>query len=91
VSKHHGRVERAALAFTLSGEVLVNAASFDGPDTPRALLLRALEQKGRVFVGVTLSVSEAAEAIEWLRNAEHEGAGHIIGRRQRRRRRKVTR
>lgn len=78
------RAHAAALAFTVDGDVLINGACFDGSNAMSAVVQRALDQPGRVFVGVVLTKREVAEALGWLTEAATEGTGYIIGRRQRR-------
>lgn len=83
------RAHRAALAVTIDGDILVNVAGFDGSDAMPSILRRALAERGPLFVGVVLSTAERREALAWLANAAFEGAGHLIGRRQRRARRRA--
>lgn len=83
------RSHKAALAVTVDGDVLVNVACFDGSDATMVVLRRALAERGPVFVGVVLSTAERREVLTWLTNAAFEGVGYIIGRRQRRARRRA--
>ncbi len=79
------KVATAPLALTSNGDVLVNLAEFDGPGDLQSLLVRALRQRGRVFIGVELTRAEVSEILENARHAHADTVAHIAGRRQRRR------
>jgi 5-formyltetrahydrofolate cyclo-ligase len=80
------RIHRAALAVTLDGTMLVNVAQFEGEPDPDALLRQALEQAGRVFIGVVLTPRETQQTMQRIDHASAEAAAFVIGARQRRRR-----
>jgi hypothetical protein len=80
------RIHPCGLALTLDGTLLVNASHFASEQNPEALLRRALDQGGTIFIGMQLSATETREAVRWIDDRAAEAAGHIIGRRQRRRR-----
>jgi hypothetical protein len=82
------RVHASGLAVASDRTVLVNVAHWVSTQEPAALLERALAEGGDLFVGVQLPLREAKEALRWLDNAAAEAAGHIGGRRHRRRRAK---
>lgn len=78
------RAHSAAVAVTIDGDVLLNVACLDGSNALPALLQLAVEQPGRVFIGVVMNERERREVLEWLSDAAFEGTGFIAGRRQRR-------
>jgi hypothetical protein len=82
------RIHPCGLAVTFDGTLLVNASHCASEQNPEALLRRALDQGGTIFIGVQLSPAETDETLRWIDDRAAEAAGHIIGRRQRRRRTK---
>jgi len=84
-------IHASGLAVALDGTILVNATHFAAEQSPAALLRQALDEGGTIFIGVQLSPSETREALRWLDDRAAEAAGHIVGRRQRRRRAKERR
>jgi hypothetical protein len=80
------RIHPCGFALTLDGTVLVNVSHIASEQDPETLLRRTLDEGGTIFLGVELSPGETREAIRWIDDRAAEAAGHIIGRRQRRRR-----
>lgn len=80
------RIHAAGLAVALDGTILLNVAHVAAEQDPAALLERAIEGGGELFVGVQLSRAESRRAIALLEDRAAEAAGVIVGRRQRRRR-----
>ena len=76
-------IDRAVLAVTSDGLVLLNVARFDVPKRIEDIVRMALRQRGAVFIGVALSAVEVtrmlAEAAMVLPNV----TGPLVGRRQR--------
>jgi hypothetical protein len=85
------RIHASGLAFAADGTVLVNIAHWASSQDPLALLQRAKQEGGEIFIGVQLAPREAKEALRWLDNGAAEAVAHIGGRRQRRRRGKERR
>ena len=77
------RVHRAPLALYSDGSLLLNLAEFDGARSPAALLERALEQEGAVFIGVQLSSAEVQRVLARLDDSYAEAAAYLAGGRQR--------
>jgi hypothetical protein len=78
------RLHRAPFALASDGTVLVNMTEFDGPRSLAALLNKATEQKGRVFVGVQLTPAEIRWVLARLDEGCQEAAAYVAGGRQRR-------
>lgn len=74
------------LAVASDGTVLINATEFIGRKSPARLLQAVLEERGQVFIGVTVSPAEARLMLDFLADGTVEAAGRVVGRRQRRRR-----
>jgi len=81
------RIHLAPFALTSDGHLILNAAALDGQILPDALLERALQQRGRLFVGIELSAVEVSAAMKRTRDGIFETAAYAVGARQRRVRR----
>lgn len=79
----------APFAITSTGTLLVNVAHFDAGDYPQRQLELALQQHGRVFIGVEVSPAEARETLDLMQHALNEGAAHLIGARKRQKKRRA--
>ena len=79
-------INRAPLAVTTDGTVLVNAVAFDVPKRIEALIESAMEQRGAVFIGIVASPAEVRFVLERAHDATYEAACLTAGRRQKRNR-----
>ncbi len=57
-------IDRAPLAVTSDGDVLLNVARFDEPKTVEEIVRLAIRQRGAVFIGVALSPAEARRLLD---------------------------
>jgi hypothetical protein len=78
------RVLLAPLAFTLDGTMLLGLAYADQVRDAEELLRIALMERGAVFIGVSLSPSEANEVVAALENAGKEATAFVLGARRER-------
>ena len=76
------KTQRAPFALASDGTVLVNLGEFDGPRSLEAFLEKAVEQKGRVFVGVQLTPAEVRRVLARLDDGCQEAAAYLAGGRQ---------
>lgn len=84
------RICKASVAFACDGSVVANVHNYAGERDLQALLRRAIELGGEVFVGVVLREREARDTRSRLDDAGREGAGAaFVDREQRRRNGKV--
>ena len=82
------KVHRDPIAITSSGDVLVNAAQFDDLRTLEEALERAKAEEGEVFIGFVVRAEETSLLSRRVHDACREGAAFIVGKRQRRLRRR---
>ena len=80
------KVHQDPVAVTCGGDVLVNAASFDGVTVLEEVLERARRERGAVFVGFVVTPDDMPLVFDRVQDACAEGAAFVVGRRQRRRR-----
>lgn len=85
------RVCKASLALACDGSVIANVHNYAGEEDPEALLRRAFDLGGEVFVGVRLRGREARDVRSRIDDAGHEGAGAAFVDRRRRRKKKTRR
>jgi hypothetical protein len=83
VSRVHSRVHKDPVAVTPSGDILVNAASFDDVHTLEEVLRRARKEKSAIFVGFVASKDDLPLIADRVQDACKEGAAFVVGRRQR--------
>lgn len=76
------------MAVTGTGEVLLNAAMSNGSSVPTAVLKRALEHGGRVFIGVVATAAEVTRVKGWIDDSTFELSGWVWGAREARLRKK---
>lgn len=78
------RVCKASIAFACDNSVIASVHNYAGEKDPEALLRRALDLGGEVFVEVRLGGREARDVRSRVDCAGHEGAGAaFVGRRRR--------
>ena len=77
-------IDRAQLAVTSDGDVLLNVARFDVPKKIEEIVKMALRQRGAVFVGVVLSPAEVKRLLDEAAMVLPNVTGPMVGRRQRR-------
>ena len=77
------RVDRAPVALTSDGVLLINVATFDEPRRLEALFKAAQREPGRVFVGVPASEREVTFILRRLFDASYEAASICTGTRRR--------
>lgn len=77
------------MAITVAGEVLLNAAMSNGSTVPTAVLKRALEHGGRVFIGVVATATEVRQVKSWIDDSTFELSGWVWGAREARLRKKA--
>jgi hypothetical protein len=87
------RLHPAAFALASDGTIFLNIADAIDPDRASVDLLetalrQALAISDRVFIGVPLRGRERAEVLRRLADAAGDAAGQLVGRRQRRARRR---
>jgi hypothetical protein len=76
-------IDRAQLAVTSDGDVLVNVARFDMPKKVEEIVKMALRQRGAIFIGVALSPSEVKRLLDEAAIVLPNVTGPMVGRRQR--------
>jgi hypothetical protein len=76
-------VDRAPLAVTSDGTVLLNVARFDVPRRIEDIVRVAMSQSGAVFIGVALSAAETRRLRDELAMLVPNATGPLVGRRQR--------
>ena len=74
---------RAPLAVTSNGDVLLNVARFDVPKKVEEVVRMALRQRGAVFIGVALSPAEVRRLLGEAAMLLPNTTGPMVGRRQR--------
>ena len=77
-------IDRAQLAVTSDGDVLLNVARFDVPKKVEEIVRMALRQRGAVFIGVALSPAEVKRLLDEAAMVLPNVTGPMVGRRQRR-------
>jgi hypothetical protein len=87
VSRARARAHGDPVAVTSSGDILVNAACFDDVQTLEEVLAKAKKQKGGIFVGFVVG-QELPLIFDRVHDACTEGAAFVVGRRQRKRRKR---
>ena len=83
------KIHKASVAFASDGTVIANVHNFAGEKDPSALLRRAIELGGEVFVGIVLRDREAHDVLSRVDDAGHEGVGAALVDRERRRRKRA--
>ena len=81
-------IHQAAFTVASDGTLLMNVAHVDRRLSPRQLLQWALEQSGKVFIGVQMSPAEAKRVIAWCNDIHTESVAYVVGARERRSRRR---
>ena len=76
-------IDRALLAVTSDGDVLLNVARFDVPKKIEDIVRVALRQRGAVFIGVALSPAEVRRLLDEAAMVLPNVTGPLVGRRQR--------
>jgi hypothetical protein len=76
-------IDRAPLAVTSDGDVLLNVARFDEPKKIEEIVRMAVRQRGAIFIGVALSPTEARRLLDDAAMVLPNVTGPIVGRRQR--------
>jgi len=76
-------IDRAQLAVTSDGDVLLNVARFDMPKRIDEIVKMALRQRGAVFIGVALSPAEVRRLLDEAAMILPNVTGPMAGRRQR--------
>ena len=79
------KVNRAPLALSSEGEVLLNVAMSDVPKQLEALLAFAQQTRGEVFIGVALGINDREFVRDELRHALRDATARVVGPRQRKR------
>ena len=74
-------IDRALLAVTNEGEVLLNVARFDVPKKIEESVRFALRQRGAVFIGVALSPAEVRRLLDEAAMVLPNVTGPMVGRR----------
>jgi hypothetical protein len=77
-------IDRAQLAVTSDGDLLLNVARFDMPKRIEEIVRMALRQRGAVFIGVVLSPAEVKQLLDEAAMVLPNITGPMVGRRQRR-------
>ena len=85
------RIHPASTAFASDGSILANVAGYAGETDPAALLRRAIEFGGEIFIGVKLRGHEARDVLSRIEDAGHEGVGAAFVGRERRRKKRAAR
>jgi hypothetical protein len=83
-------IDRAPLAVSSDGNVLLNVARFDVPKKIEDIVRTALRQRGAVFIGVALSAAEVRRLLDEAAMVLPNVTGPLVGRRQRRTLRRPT-
>jgi hypothetical protein len=76
------------MAVTGAGEVVLNAAMSNGSSVPEAVLKRALDHGGKVFVGMVATAAEVTRVKAWIDDSTFELSGWVWGAREARLRKK---
>jgi len=76
-------IDRAQLAVTSDGDVLLNMARFDMPKRIEEIVRMALRQRGAIFIGVALSPAEVRRLLDESAMILPNVTGPMVGRRQR--------
>ena len=76
-------IDRAPLAVTSEGVVLLNVARFDVPKKIQEIVRVALQQRGAVFIGVALSPAEVRRLLDEAAMVLPNVTGPLVSRRQR--------
>ena len=76
-------IDRAQLAVTSDGGVLLNVARFDVPKRIEEIVRMALRQRGAIFIGVALSTGEVRHLLDEAAMLLPNATGPMVGRRQR--------
>jgi hypothetical protein len=76
-------IERAPIAVTSDGDVLLNIARFDVPKRIEEIVKMAVRQRGAVFIGVVLSKTEVARLLDETALILPNVTGPMVGRWQR--------
>jgi hypothetical protein len=76
-------IERAPIAVTSDGDVLLNVARFDVPKRIEETVKMAVRQRGALFVGVVLSAAEVRRLLDETAMILPNVTGPMVGRRQR--------
>jgi hypothetical protein len=77
-------IDRAQLAVTSDGDLLLNVARFDMPKRIEEIVRMALRQRGAVFIGVVLSPAEVKQLLAEAAMVLPNVTAPMVGRRQRR-------
>jgi len=86
VSRVRSKVHKDPVAVTSSGDILVNAATFDDLHTLEEVLAKVKKEKTAIFIGFVATNDDAPLIRDRVQDACKEGAAFVVGRRQRRRR-----
>ena len=78
-----GVIDRAQLAVTSEGDVLLNVARFDVANRVEDVVRMALRQRGAIFIGVALSPAEVTRLLDEAAVLLPNATGPMVGRRQR--------
>jgi hypothetical protein len=76
-------IDRAPIALTSDGDVLLNVARFDMPKKVEEIVRMALRQRGAIFIGVALSPAEVKRLLDEAAMLLPNVTGPMVGRRQR--------
>ena len=76
-------IDRAQLAVTSDGAVLLNVARFDMPKKVEEIVRMALRQRGAIFIGVALSPAEVKRLLDEAAMLLPNVTAPMAGRRQR--------
>lgn len=82
------RICKASIALASDGSILANIHNYTGETDPDALLRRAIEFGGAIFIGVKLREIETRDVLSRVEDAGHEGAGAALVDRERKRRKR---
>ena len=86
------KLNRAPLAITFDGEVVLNVFQFDvTKKTIDRLVAHAKKERGAVFIGVVVSSTEAAKMRRELDDTALQASFGVVAERQARARRKASR
>lgn len=85
------RIHAASIAIASDGSIVANVRSYAGETDPEALLRRAIESGGTIFIGIRLRAGEALDLRSRIEDAGHEEAGAALVGRERRRKGKAER
>jgi Holliday junction resolvase len=79
------KVNRAPLALSSEGKILLNVAMSDAPKQLEALLAFAQRTRGEVFIGVVLDGRDRDFVRDELRHAFRDATAWVVSPRQRKR------